>query len=128
MTALGAVIAGGDPLEDAIGFQKWDAAKRLVDRGARTRLGDEAALGLMDRIEVRFEADHPPSQDNIVYAFWNACCAGQLEAAKFLLSQGADVNWVPDWCADSPLDGAIKSQNEALIQWLESQGASRNSK
>ena len=55
MDVQGAVIAGGDPLEDAIGFQNWDAAKRLVERGARTGLDDEASIGLMDKIEKRFE-------------------------------------------------------------------------
>jgi len=54
-----------------------------------------------------------------VYSFWNACCAGQLEPAKFLLEKGADVNWIPDWCDTSPLDGAIKSENKELVEWLE---------
>ena len=128
MDAQGAVIAGGDPLEDAIGFQNWDAAKRLVERGAKTGLGDEAAIGLMDKIEKRFEDVPLPSRDNIVYSFWNACCAGQLEPAKFLLGKGADVNWIPDWCDTSPLDGAIKSENKELVEWLKAHGAIRNEK
>ena len=127
MDAQGAVIAGGDPLEDAIGFQNWDAAKRLVERGAKTKLGAEAALGLLSKMKARFEEDSPPSQESIDYSFWNACCAGQLEAAQYLLLKGADVNWIPDWCDESPLDGAIKSENQALIQWLKSHGAIRNS-
>ena len=123
LDAQGAVIAGGDPLEDAIGFQNWNAAKRLVERGAKTKLGDEAALGLIDKINDRFSQGTVPSQGNIAYSFWNACCAGQIEVAKFLLAKGADINWIPSWCKETPLDGAIKSENKVLINWLESQGA-----
>lgn len=65
LDAQGAVIAGGDPLEDAIGFQNWDAAQRLVLRGAKTTLGDEAALGLMEKIKERFEGDSFPSKGMI---------------------------------------------------------------
>lgn len=126
LNAQGAVIAGGDPLEDAIGFQNWDAAERLVARGATTVLGDEAALGLMDRIEARFEKGNPPSRETIVYSFWNACCAGKLDAAQYLLARGADVNWVPAWCKESPLDGALKSENEELVLWLRENGAIQN--
>ena len=126
LDAQGAVIAGGDPLEDAIGFQNWEAARRLVERGAKTVLGDEAALGLMGRIHERFESVEPPGHGSIVYSFWNACCAGQLEPAEFLYSKGADINWVPDWCEESPLDGAITSENQELVRWLEARGAVKN--
>lgn len=123
LNARGAVIAGGDPLEDAIGFQNWNAARRLAERGAKTNLGDEAALGLMDRIVQRFESATSPSKESVTYSFWNACCAGQLEAAKYLLSRGADINWVPDWCEETAMDGAIGSKNEDLIRWLTDTGA-----
>lgn len=124
--ARGAVIAGGDPLEDAIGFQKWNAARRLVERGAKTALGDEAALGMIDRMEQRFGSRTPPGTSSIDYSFWNACCAGQLGSAQYLHEKGAKINWVPTWCNDSPLDGAIKSENHALIGWLKSLGAVQN--
>ena len=126
LNSPGAVIAGGDPLQDAIGFQNWAAAQRLVERGAATKLGDEAALGLIDRMTARFQASPTPGIAEINYSFWNACWAGQLEAAQFLLDQRADVNWIPDWCEESPLDGAIKSENKLLVEWLEKHGASRN--
>ena len=41
--AAGGVIGGGSPLADARGFGQWDAARRLVARGARTTLTDAAA-------------------------------------------------------------------------------------
>lgn len=123
LDAQGAVIAGGDPLEDAIGFQNWSAAKRLVERGAKTILGDEAALGLLDRVKNRFNDAPKPNPENISYSFWNACFAGQLDTAKYLAEKGADINWVPAWCEESPLDGAIKHGNDQLIDWLKSLGA-----
>ena len=45
--APGAVIAGGTPLDDAVGFGQWNAARRLVERGAQTAVWHAAALGLM---------------------------------------------------------------------------------
>lgn len=128
MDAKGAVIAGGDPLEDAIGFQNWDAARALVKRGAKTAMGDEAALGLLDKVKARFEKDELPGAGNINYSFWNACCAGQISVARFLVAKGADIYWTPDWCDEGPLDGALKSDNQELISWLKDQGATENSK
>ncbi len=58
--ATGAVIGGGTPLADARGFAQWEAAHRLVERGARTTLNDAATLGLMERLEAYFAADAPP--------------------------------------------------------------------
>ena len=123
MDVQGAVIAGGDPLEDAVGFQNWKAARRLVERGAKTKLGDEAALGLMDKIAKRFDDDPLPSPESINYSFWNACCAGQIESAKYLHEKGADVNWSPDWCEENSLDSAIKHKYDELTDWLKSNGA-----
>jgi hypothetical protein len=55
--APGAVLGGGPPLADATGFGQWQAAHRLVERGAKTTLSDAATLGLMDRLEGYFADD-----------------------------------------------------------------------
>ena len=47
--ASGGVIGGGTPLADARAFAQWEAAHRLVARGARTTVVDAATLGLLDR-------------------------------------------------------------------------------
>ena len=39
----GAVIGGGTPMADAASFGQWKAARRLVERGARTSLWEAAA-------------------------------------------------------------------------------------
>ena len=48
--ADGAVIGGGTPIADAVAFGQWKAARRLLERGARTNLWQAAALGLLDRV------------------------------------------------------------------------------
>src|SRR5690606_14915490 len=40
--APGGAIAGGSPLSDAVGFGQWNAARRLVERGATPRLAEAA--------------------------------------------------------------------------------------
>ena len=49
--APGAVIGGGTPMADATAFGQWHAARRLLERGARTTLWEAAALGLLDRVD-----------------------------------------------------------------------------
>ena len=44
--APGSVIDGGSPLADAVAFGQWKAARRLLERGARTNLWHAAALAL----------------------------------------------------------------------------------
>src|SRR5712691_795414 len=59
--APGAVIGNGTPLADAVAFGQWQAARRLVERGARTTLWQAAALGLMSRVDEHFASDTPPA-------------------------------------------------------------------
>ncbi|NUP39527.1 MAG: ankyrin repeat domain-containing protein, partial [Streptomyces sp.] len=54
--ATGAVIGDGTALSDACAFAQWNAARRLVERGASARLWEAAALGLMDRVAAAFAA------------------------------------------------------------------------
>ena len=48
--AAGGVIGGGAPLADAVAFGQWQAARRLVERGAKVNLWQAAALGMADRL------------------------------------------------------------------------------
>jgi uncharacterized protein len=122
--APGAVIGGGTPLYDAVGFGQWKAARRLVERGARTALWHAAALGLMDRVEEHFVRKPPPPPDEITRAFWSACHGGQRRAAEYLLDRGADLNWVPPWEKQTPLDTARREGADELVEWLRGRGAS----
>jgi uncharacterized protein len=132
--ADGGVIAGGTPLDDAVAFGQWRAARRLVDRGARTALWHAAALGLMDRIGAHFTAGplpapHPwgagatPPPDEVTVAFWCACHGGQADAAAYLLGRGAELNWASPWDGLTPLDAAVREGADELAAWLRSRGA-----
>jgi ankyrin repeat protein len=121
--APGAVIGGGTPLADAVGFGQWNAARRLVERGARTGLWHAAALGMLERVEEFFAGEASPARDEINHAFWNACHGGQRQTAEYLLDRGAALNWLPEWEPQTPLDAARRSGAAALAEWLESRGA-----
>ena len=131
--ATGAVLAGGTPLDDAVGFGQWPAARRLVERGAQTAVWHAAALGLMDRIEKYFADGRPParypwgagatSATEVTIAFWCACHGGQRPAAEYLLDRGADLNWITPWDGLSPLDAARRSNADDVAHWLEVRGA-----
>ncbi len=120
--ADGGVIGGGTPLADARAFGQWQAARRLVERGAQTALKDAATLGLMDRLEGYFAGDTAPSPDEISRAFWGACHGGQRGVADYLLERGADVNWLPPWEELTPLDAAQRSGAGTLVEWLRARG------
>jgi uncharacterized protein len=120
--APGGVIGGGTPLADATAFGQWDAANRLVQRGARTTLWDAATLGLMDRLEGYFAGDMPPAVE-IHKGFWGACHGGQRRSAEYLLARGAETNWIPPWEYKTPLDAARRSEAGELVEWLLGLGA-----
>ena len=122
LEASGAVLGGGSPLADAVGFGQWNAARRLVERGATTRLKDAAALGLMGRVEASFTTDPPPSPEAVTDALWAACHAGQRATAEYLLERGADINSI-GWDDLTPLEVAIQADANDLATWLRTQGA-----
>jgi ankyrin repeat protein len=122
MEATGGVIGGGTPLADAVAFGQWQAARRLVDRGARTTLWQAAALGLMARIEEYFASPPAPTRDEVTNAFWSACHGGQPGPAQYLLARGADLNWI-GYDRLTPIDAASRSGAAELVDWLRSHGA-----
>jgi ankyrin repeat protein len=134
LEASGAVIGGGTPLADAAAFAQWNAARRLVERGARTALWQAAALGLMDRVEKHFNGSPlapwsprgtphgAPAPDEITHAFWCACHGGQQAAAQYLLARGARLDWI-GYDGLTALEAARRSKAEVLVEWLQCQGA-----
>jgi uncharacterized protein len=123
--SAGSVIGGGAPLSDAVAFGCWRAARRLIERGARSTIWQSAALGLMDRLREHFAGDARPSQRDVTNAFWSACHGGQLEPARYLLAQGADLNWVGHDHL-TPLDAAVRKGQDEVIAWLRAGGAVSN--
>jgi uncharacterized protein len=124
MEAPGASIAGGPPLDDAVGYGQWRVARRLVERGAKVeKLWHAAALGIMPVLEQHFAGPVTPTPDAVNDAFWQACHGGQRQAAEYLLARGADVNRVPEWTKETPLDIAQSQNANNLVEWLRGQGA-----
>jgi hypothetical protein len=120
--APGAVLGGGSPLADACGFGNWAAARRLFERGARTRLSDAAALGLLDRVEAIFTEEPGPDPQVITQSFWSACHGAQLSTAEYLLDRGADINWI-GWDEKTPLELVDRATQPGLYAWLRARGA-----
>ena len=128
--APGASIAGGSPLDDAVGYGCWQVARLLVERGARVdRLWHAAALGMITRAEELI-ASTAPSDQELTDAFWQACHGGQRRMAEYLLALGADVNGTPSWGESTPLDAAesLGTGREALLTWLRERGAKNPTK
>jgi ankyrin repeat protein len=128
--ATGASIAGGTPLDDAVGYGCWQVARLLVERAARVdRVWHAAALGMIARVQELLAAA-PLTQQQLNDAFWQACHGGQRRMAEYLLELGADLNGTPSWGEDTPLDVAesIDTGREALVSWLRDRGAERSSR
>ncbi|MEK6280167.1 MAG: ankyrin repeat domain-containing protein [Acidobacteriota bacterium] len=122
LEAQGAIFTGGAPMSDAVVFAQWRAAHRLLGRGAKTTCWQAAALGLLDRVQEWCLGQPPPPSNEITNAFWHACRGGQKQTAEYLLTHGADFNWV-GYDKRTPLAAAHDSGNAELIAWLRSKGA-----
>jgi len=124
--APGASIAGGGPLDDAVGYGCWHVARLLVAHGARVdALWKAAALGLQARATALLDSDTRPIQDELNHAFWQACHGGQRRMAEYLLARGADINAVPGHTDQTPLDiaGSRDTRRDTLTDWLRDNGA-----
>jgi uncharacterized protein len=115
----------GTPLDNAIGYGCWHVARLLVARGARVdKLWHAAALGMLERIE-QLVGDRAGAAGEVSQAFWHACAGSQRRAAEYLLGQGADLNWTPDYAEGTPLDSAssLDTRQENVVGWLRERGA-----
>jgi uncharacterized protein len=137
----GSSIGGGSPIQSAIGYAQYAAVRRLWERGAEATLSHVAALGLTDQVvslvaadEARRagtagqsdgaeKSDQSGDIEALCVAFWNACRAGQVAAAQYLLSHGADLNWPASWDGATPLDAAVKGHQAETVAWLREIGA-----
>lgn len=113
----GAVIGGGTPIADAVAFGQWNAARRLLERGAQTELWQAAALGLADRVREQLNATPPPTQDQLDNALWCAAHGGQRGTAELLLDRNADPRWVGHDGLDAAA-AAERSEAHELAAWL----------
>jgi len=115
----------GSPLENAVGYGCWNVSRLLVERGAVVdKLWTAAALGMVDRLREILSV-RPPTGDDLSQAFWHACNGAQRRAAEFLLGEGADLNWVPEYAGGTPLDAVqqLGTQQQNMVAWLRDRGA-----
>jgi hypothetical protein len=119
LEAPGAIIGGRTPIADATAFGQWQAADRLLARGAQTNLFEAAALGLNDRL--RQELSTSPDPRDVTAAFWGACHGGRQSTASQLLSCGAELNWV-GYDDLTAVDAAERSGANRLAAWLRKRG------
>jgi hypothetical protein len=62
--ATGAIFTGGAPLSDAVVFANWNAARRLVEHGARPTWWQAAALGMIDLVRARWQTAADTRRDH----------------------------------------------------------------
>jgi hypothetical protein len=79
---------------------------------------------MLARTEQLLAERHPTSAE-LSQAFWHACAGGQRRAAEYLLAQGADLDWVPEYADGTALDaaGTLGTRQENVLTWLREQGA-----
>ena len=127
--AHGGSIAGGTPLENAVGYGCWRVAYMLANRGAKIeKLWIAAALGNTSQVQRFFETKPIPSPVEINQAFWHACQGGHRRTAEYLASRGAELNWKPDYANKTALEIATAGSDtgrQALVDWLGKLGASK---
>jgi ankyrin repeat protein len=119
----GSSIDGGPPVQSALGYAQWRAVARLRERGARTGLPHAAVLGLQDEVIALTGTEPPPEPGVLSVAFWNACRAGQLGTAQYLLHCGAELDWPAPWSGETPLDAAQQQRQTETVAWLTDAGA-----
>jgi ankyrin repeat protein len=126
--ATGGSIAGGTALENAIGYGCWRVVRLLLQHGAKVeKLWQAAALGMTSVVERFFLEGSTRSSEELNDAFWQACNGGYRRTAEYLLSRGADLNWIPNYAKQTPLGIASSAGHdtgrEALVNWLRDKGA-----
>ncbi len=129
---LGGVFGGCTPFEEAIIFENYGAAARLLELGAANYLPGAAALGRLDLVAEFFDDDGqlrtdigmlphwttmPDAQVLLDRAFQFACRAGQLDTARFLLERGADISSVTP-VDTTALDEASGNGHDHVVAWL----------
>jgi hypothetical protein len=115
----------GTPLDNAVGYACWHVARLLVAKGAKVeKLWHAAALGLLARTQ-RLLVERHHTEGEISQAFWHSCAGGQRRVAEYLLDQGANLDWVPEYAEGTPLDAAssLGTRQENVLSWLRERGA-----
>jgi len=107
-----------------------DVRDLLLANDPALELHEAAAVGQLSRVEELVEADPEVTQGYSPDGFPILALAavfGHEEVARYLLSQGADVNAVAkNGSGYTALTGAVASGHEAIAKWLAESGADVN--
>jgi hypothetical protein len=110
--ARGAVIGGGTALTDATAFGQWNAARRLLERGAVAGRFESAAMGLLERVLEHIDGpdgpDGPSGSVDRHGMLWGAAHGGHLPVVELLVERGAAPAWA-GWDDLTPLGAARRS-------------------
>jgi len=118
----------GTPLANAVGYGCWHVARLLAARGARIgSLWEAAGLGDQAAVDEFRAADSPPASSEIDEAFYQACHGGQRRMAEYLLARGANINTIPEYSNETPLQaaGGTDTRRQILVDWLKERGAAQ---
>ena len=121
LEADGGVLTGGPPLDDAVVFAQYAAARRLVEHGAGVAFWHAAALGMTDRVRGDL-ADGRVEDSSVTPACWHAARAGHLETVRALVEAGADLNEVL-WDDRTVLGVALAGGHTQVAEFLRTAGA-----
>jgi ankyrin repeat protein len=123
----------GGPLIGALYYDQLDAARHLVERGARVDMVAAAGLGRIDLMEAHageytlvHYSQHrarPSSPDAIALVY--ACKLGHLDAARWLLDRGAPLGRAPYDHDATPLHWAAHENHPDVCELLLARGADR---
>lgn len=131
---LGGIFGGCTPYEEAIIFEQYAAARRLLVHGATNYLPGAAALGQTDQIDDFFDANgdvrtdagvlphwnsFPPRQTVLDRAFQFACRAGHIDIAERLFTRGADPTAVSP-AETTAREEAENNGHDDVVAWLDS--------
>jgi hypothetical protein len=127
-------VRDGGALVGALYYGEADAARWLVEHGARVDLVCAAGLGRVDRMEATI--DTPDAHTRVDYArrrprpstradllglaLAYAARGGHVDAARWLLDRGADPSWYDD---ATPLHLAALGGHAGVVELLLARGA-----
>jgi len=121
---------GATPLQAAVFDLRTGVARFLAEKGAKTDIFLEAAMGRLAQVREIMEK-YPRLVNKAETDGWtplhHAAAAGQYRTAVFLISWGADVNAVSQK-GETPLHVAVSRGKEKVVKLLVKKGAHVNTR
>ncbi len=123
---------GATPVRMAAGAAQLDAARALLEAGAKNDEFVAASLGQLEFLKQRHSKAKPAPahRDGARTPLHYAATNGQLEVARWLIEQGADVNAeegrYENGHGSTPLHAAVRQGHFSVVRLLLDKGADVN--